>query len=341
MNLKDKLKDNYDLILVGSSFASSFFLKKFLQNSDENVKVLVLEWGQVNPHKWQVENGKNSNIDEQMEFSRQGVSNKDWKFTLGFGGSSSCWTGCTPRMLPNDFRLKSVYGVGMDWPISYDELDPYYCEVEEVMQISGADDWSLSHMSKPFPQKPHRLNDIDRLIKAAYPEHYYPQATARARIPTENRPSCCSSAYCHLCPVNAKFTIQNELSHLYDDPRVDLSLNSKVIALDIVGGQAKGVRYEKMGEELHVNGDIIALGANAIFNAAILLRSGDKSPLLGKRIHEQISTTVKIDLKDVGGMQGSTLITGQGYMFYDGAHRSEYGACMTETANFLPTFRAE
>ncbi len=55
----------------------------------------------------------------------------------GPGGTTLHWLGSTPRMLPNDFRMKTEYGVGVDWPITYDELKPYYEMAENEIGISG------------------------------------------------------------------------------------------------------------------------------------------------------------------------------------------------------------
>ena len=59
------------------------------------------------------------------------------------GGTSQHWLGQTPRMLPNDFRMKSVHGVGVDWPISYEDLRPYYERAEFELGVSGsaAEQW--------------------------------------------------------------------------------------------------------------------------------------------------------------------------------------------------------
>ena len=53
------------------------------------------------------------------------------------GGLAMHWGGVTPRFSPEDFKHKSLYGVGTDWPISYDDLDPFYQEAEEVMGVAG------------------------------------------------------------------------------------------------------------------------------------------------------------------------------------------------------------
>lgn len=53
------------------------------------------------------------------------------------GGTTLHWLGTTPRMLPNDFHLKEKYGRGMDWPITYDILKPYYEMAEFEIGVSG------------------------------------------------------------------------------------------------------------------------------------------------------------------------------------------------------------
>lgn len=53
------------------------------------------------------------------------------------GGTTLHWLGTTPRMLPNDFYLKEKYGRGMDWPINYDILKPYYEMAEFEIGVSG------------------------------------------------------------------------------------------------------------------------------------------------------------------------------------------------------------
>ncbi|MFT5891263.1 MAG: choline dehydrogenase-like flavoprotein [Dokdonia sp.] len=55
----------------------------------------------------------------------------------GPGGTTMHWLGTTPRMLPNDFQMKKKYGVGVDWPFSYDDLKPYYEMAELEIGVSG------------------------------------------------------------------------------------------------------------------------------------------------------------------------------------------------------------
>src|SRR5262245_20829966 len=55
------------------------------------------------------------------------------------GGSTWAWRGNTPRFIPSDFRLKSKFGVGRDWPqdLDYEELEPWYCAAERELGVSG------------------------------------------------------------------------------------------------------------------------------------------------------------------------------------------------------------
>ena len=56
------------------------------------------------------------------------------------GGSSLAWGAVTPRFVENDFRMRSKYGVGIDWPIGYDELENYYAKSERFIGVAADDD---------------------------------------------------------------------------------------------------------------------------------------------------------------------------------------------------------
>jgi choline dehydrogenase-like flavoprotein len=323
---------SYDLILAGTGFSSSFFLLEYLARAPRTARVLVIERGWRESRGWQLQHRRVSRIPHETTFRSSGLPTKEWRFTLAFGGGSNCWWGCAPRMLPADFRLRTTYGVGDDWPIGYDDLEPLYAAVEQVMAISGPEQTPYPRRSPP-PQPPHHLSDPDRMLARAYPGQYVAQATARARVPTGRRGVCCATGVCGLCPVDAKFTIENGLAEVYADPRVSLQLGAEVRAVDVAAGRVTGVHVSREGREERVEGDLIALGAGPVFNAGILLRSGDPHPLLGRRLFEQMAVTADIDLAGVDNFQGSTVVTGQGYMLYDGPHRSTHAACLIENWN--------
>lgn len=53
------------------------------------------------------------------------------------GGTTWHWAASCWRHLPNDFKMKTLYGVGRDWPIAYDDLEPYYCRAEEAIGVAA------------------------------------------------------------------------------------------------------------------------------------------------------------------------------------------------------------
>jgi choline dehydrogenase-like flavoprotein len=325
------MTSQYDVIIVGTGFAASFFLMRYLERAPAQARILVLERGGSDTKAWQLQNRRTSSI-APAEVFHNATPAKEWYTSPGFGGNSKCWLGGTMRMMPGDFQLKSRYGVGLDWPMTYDEIEEHYCTVEQVMLVSGPPDSPMPR-SKPFPLPPHRFSDPEVLLKRHFPDGWYNVVTSRASAPNGQRAVCCASGYCEHCPVDAKFTIQNGLARIYADPRVTLQLHSAVNTVDTQAGSARGVSYTRDGRDEHVQADLIVLAASALFNPHILLRSGINHPLLGKRLHEQLPVDVMLDLNGVKSYNGSTLLTGLGYMFYEGEHRRDYAACVIESWN--------
>jgi choline dehydrogenase-like flavoprotein len=320
---------HYDVVIVGTSFAASFFLLRYLEHAPATARVLVLERGNADTKAWQLANRRHSSIEPEELYDNDNPR-KEWYTSPGFGGNSKCWMGGTTRMMPGDFQLQSRYGVGVDWPVSYDDLEPHYTVAEQVMLISGSADSPMPR-SRPLPLPPHRFSDPDTLLKKHFPDGWYPMATARASVPTGKRGVCCSSGICGLCPLDAKFTIQNGLAHLYKDPRVTLRLRSEVQTVETAAGVARAVNYIQENVPQRDTGELIVLAASALFNPHILLRSGFDHPLIGRRLHEQMPIYVTFDLKGVKCYNGSTVLSGLGYLFYEGEHRRDHAACMIET----------
>jgi choline dehydrogenase-like flavoprotein len=336
---------HYDLIVAGTGFASTFFLHKYLSKAPKNAKVLVLERGHLYPHADRVKDLRGEDSGKSKLNPNHGESfvnknpDKHWPFTLGFGGSSNCWYGCTPRFLPSDFQMKTKYGVAEDWPIQYDELEPYYSEVEDLMQISGPDETPFPKNSK-YPLPPHTFSTVDKLLNKKYGTQWISQATARASRPVGKRNPCCVSASCSVCPVSAKFTIENSDMNVYQDPRVELMFGSMVQRLDLENDRARKIHFIKDGKEQSFSADAFALGTNAIFNAHILLNSGDSHPLTGKGLGEQLGFDAVVHLNNMENVGGSTWVTANGYMLYDGDHRKDFAACLMESNN-APYLRLE
>ena len=325
-------REAYDLILVGIGFASSFFLSEALRPLAPRARVLVLERGARHSHAEYLRERERL-LRESLAQAVIPPSDKSWLFLFAFGGASNCWWASTPRMLPADFELHSRFGVGRDWPVRYNDLEEHYCRAEELMAVAGPGDTPLTPRSRPYVQPPHRLSQPDRLLQRAYPDLFVPLPSARASRPTSGRAACCGNGVCGACPTDAKFTIVNELASLYRDPRVTLLLEARADAVELAGGMAQGVRYTRAGREAVASGDLIALGANGIFNPHLLLRSGLRHPALGRGLVEQAGINAVVYLDGVDNFQGGTSRCGAGYMLHQDRGRAARAAALMLTHN--------
>lgn len=134
------------------------------------------------------------------------------------GGSTWHWLGNTPRFVPNDFRLRSVYGIADNWPLDYDDLEPWYGVAEQELGVAGDDaqwrDFAGAYRSSDFPMPPVWPAYGDHAVKAvidgmqtggaAIQVRSTPQA--RNSIPYQGRPPCAGNSSCvPICPIAAKY----------------------------------------------------------------------------------------------------------------------------------------
>jgi len=81
--------------------------------------------------------------------------------TMAAGGSALHWGGVTNRFSEEDLRLKSLYGLAVDWPLEWNELEKYYCEAERRIGVSGEPPpwpWPEDWRSEPYPMPPMPLS---------------------------------------------------------------------------------------------------------------------------------------------------------------------------------------
>lgn len=125
------------------------------------------------------------------------------------GGTSWHWAAQAWRLVPNDFRLQSAYGVGRDWPISYDDLEPYYHEAEVLWGVSGpAEMAKYSPRSRPFPMEPVVQSFLSQTVtRRLAPEfEVLSNTTGRNARPYDGRPQCCGNNNCMpICPIDAQY----------------------------------------------------------------------------------------------------------------------------------------
>lgn len=324
---------HYEVVIIGSGFGSTFFLNEAIKHLKG--RALVIEWGSYYSWAQQIRNNQNSELPHEATYDNRG--DKPWNMTIGFGGGMNCWYGMTPRFHPNDFYIKSLYGVSNDWPVDYEDLEPYYCDAERIMLISGDPAMaSLLPRSMPFPLPPHTGTSADELMRAAMPEHHFIVPTARASAANEQRGKCCANATCYRCPTNAKFTVENGFARLFDHSKVDVCLMSEVETLGYRGDIITHAVVRSGDKRYRVNGDLFVLGANAIQSPAILLRSDIVHGETGLNLHEQIGASAEVFLDGLAALNGSTIATGVNYYFYDGEFRQNRAASLVSFDNRWP-----
>lgn len=123
------------------------------------------------------------------------------------GGTTWHWAASCWRHLPSDFEMKTRYGVGRDWAISYNELEPFYCRAEEEMGVSGPHDKSLQsppERSRPYPRDMIPFGYGDRRVAEIVNPHGFhlvPIPQGRSIEPYGERPACCGNNNCQpICP---------------------------------------------------------------------------------------------------------------------------------------------
>ncbi|MBO9402564.1 GMC family oxidoreductase [Shimia sp. R9_3] len=329
----DAQKTSWDVILVGTSFASCFFAYKL---KGRGLRVLFLERGPFIDHDTQLETRVPHPTGGVAQENSSG-QRKDWTVRHQFGGCSNCWWGNTPRLQPSDFELFSRYGVAQDWPVSYGDIEPYMVEAEYLMDIAGSDEAGYAPRSAPFPFPPHAPTRAERKLFAQEPS-WQPMPCARSN--GGRRTTCCVSGACNLCPVDAKFTILNSLE-LFEDEGFHYLLDAECRTVETATGLATGVvaQTTELGP-ITLRADFVGLGANPIFNSAILLRSGIGSDLVGRGLHEQVGQFVWVNIP-FDNYYGGTSLTGMGYGFYDGEFRREAASVLIESWNAPPSLRLE
>lgn len=329
--------EEFDIIIVGSGFAGSFFLKKTIEKNP-NLRILVVERGAYIKHWARVKERKVSHKNAGEYYINRNPEIKDWGFSIGFGGSSNCWTGNTPRLFPDDFKVKSLYGFGVDWPLSYDELEPYYTEVEKVMEIAGGE--VPYPKSEPYPLVNHRLSPTDLILKEQHPNHFFPLPSARA-TDGGSRAACCSNGVCNLCPIDAKFTIENGCKQEYKHTNVSVICNTEVQALQLMNQRVTGVVLDRLGIRAELKAKTVVLAANGLFNPYLLLKSGLNDGIVGRGITEQQGYIVDVKLGSIDNFQGGSIGTG---WYTKGMKRdsiTQDAAFMIHTENITDSFRLD
>ncbi len=201
------------------------------------------------------------------------------------GGTTWHWGGTATRLYPNDFRMKTAFGVAVDWPIAYDDLASWYDSAETALGVAGNKTRSIGPArTKDFPLPEIPFTYLDRQVLAVAPGHGLTLGThpqARNSIDFDGRPACCGNANCvPICPVAAKYDASVHVAKA--EAAGARVIDSAVVTSLTVGEDRKisGLDFRRSdGSTGSVTGRTFVIAAHAIETAKLLLASrGERQP---------------------------------------------------------------
>jgi len=338
---------DFDAIVIGSGISGGMSAKEL---TERGLKVLVLERGpQIVPERdytdtlapWQKTNLDLIPEDEVEEhYFRQhaGVpyavkqstkhfwvkddehpyeevegTSYDWLRGYHTGGRSIMWGRQSYRLGPQDFEANLQEGIGVDWPVRYEDIAPWYAKVETFAGISGSEE-GLSQLPDSVFQPPFEMTDAEKAFKKRIESTFPGRKVIPARVahltnPTEEqralgRVKCQVRSHCnHGCIFKAYFSSLNAtLPAAQRTGNLTMVHNAIVQSLeyDAVNNRVSGVRVvDAISNEKRIyTAKLVFLNASAVASALILLQSksasfptglANRSDQVGRNLMDHVS----------------------------------------------------
>jgi len=319
LNINAEKQNTFDAIVVGSGISGGWAAKEL---TEKGLKTLVLERGRDVKHvtdyptmtkdPWQLPHA-NKLTDAELKFfpvqSRTNWVNQankhwwvndlenpytevqpfDWIRGYHVGGRSLMWGKQTYRLSDLDFEANLKDGIGVDWPIRYKDLAPWYDYVESFIGVSGQAE-GLAHLPDGKFLPPMELNCVEQVFKEKVAQKFDGRKITIGRVahltaPLPHDPSrgvCQSRNLCDRgCPYGAYFSSNaSTLPFAAKTGKMTMRPHSIVhsIIYDERKGKAIGVKIldEKTKEEIEFFAKVIFLNASTLGSTFILLNSISK-----------------------------------------------------------------
>lgn len=231
----------------------------------------------------------------------------DWFRSRMLGGRTNHWGRISLRFGPRDFRHKSKDGLGENWPISYDDIKPYYDKIDKLIGVFGTNE-GLENDPDGYFMPPPRPRAHELLLKQACDKINIPVYPSRMSIitkPLNERPPCHYCSQCNRgCSTYSNFSSPSVLIR----PAMGtgkISLVTGAMAREILtdrNGKASGVSYVDTNSlnEVTIKARTVILGASACESARLLLNSksalfpdglANSSGVVGHYLHDSTGTS--------------------------------------------------
>ncbi len=287
--------ERFDVVIVGAGVAGAL-AADFLAN--KNHKVLILEAGPENQNRQQLmeryygdpSKGADSPYPNHPEAPRpstraldeyyvqKGKATFRSAYERRVGGTTWHWQGLTPRFMPTDFRMYSTYKVGMDWPISYEDLEPWYLAAEHELGVAGdntIDFGSPRSGDYPYPSQTQSFLDLEMAKMLKGQKFRGVEVEIKPHRAARNPNICQGSGSCMpLCPTGAKY---EAIVHVNKARNQGAVVRAKSVATRVAvneNGLVSQIHYKTWdGLEHEVKGKYFILAAHGIEIPKLLLMS--------------------------------------------------------------------
>ena len=275
----------------------------------------------------------------------------------GVGGAALHYFANLPRLLPNDFKMKSTFGRGLDWPIAYQDLAPYYDKVAQEIGVSGdakaEEIWRPAGKAYPMPpMKTFRHGEVWLKGCESVGIRMVPAAVGMNSTDFKGRPACIYDGWCHVgCPTGA---LSNPLvTYLADARKAGAEVRARCTVTRVLtsrdGKRVTGVEYYDEKKQRQVQpASVVVLAAWASQNPRLLLNSAtdrhpqglaNKNGLVGKYMmcHFASGTWALFD-EDMQNHMGTV---GAQFMSYDRygktSHKDAFGSSFIVAGSAMKT----
>jgi len=281
--------ESYDYVIVGSGVAATLVAQTLLK-ADANTSILMLEAGERIASRdrrswWDVAlNNRRPYVwtydveDENPDPESFSIGGTKFGFTgsrvRAFGGSTMHWGGWSLRFKEEDFECFSRTGRGADWPIGYDDLEPWYAEAERVLSVCGKTGEGGPWRSGDFPVIPFPWSAHEYELAEAFEA----KGLVPGHMPLARYHRCMTTGTCKYCPIGSRFTAQEMLEALEADPTyVNFEIKTSSPALELIANTSdvEAIRYwdDASGAATVAAAEKVIVCAGAYESPKLLMRS--------------------------------------------------------------------